>query len=86
MELALKGELIEGVDVLPHIHMVAVGVVALVGDVGDGAEALLVDAGEAVAQGLGGVPYRAKPMLVSFFQSSQAFRRRSITRRAKACP
>ena len=54
LELALEGELVKGVDLLPHIHMVAVGVVALVGDVGDGAEALLVDAGEAVAQGLGG--------------------------------
>ena len=54
LELALEGELVEGVDVLPHVHVVAVGVVALVGDVGDGAEALLVDAGEAVAQGLGG--------------------------------
>ena len=60
LELALKGELIEGVDVLPHIHMVAVGVVALVGDVGDGAEALLVDAGEAVAQGLGGGTVQGK--------------------------
>ena len=29
LELALKGKLIEGVDVLPHIHVIAVGVVAL---------------------------------------------------------
>ena len=54
LELALKGELGEGVHVLPHIHMVGVGVVALVSDILNGAVLLLVDAGEAVAQALGG--------------------------------
>ena len=53
MELALKGELVEGVDLLPHIHVVAVGVVSLVGDVRDGPKAFLVNAGEAVTQALG---------------------------------
>ena len=52
LELGLEGELVEGVDVLPHVHVITVGIITLVGYVGDRAEALLVDAGEAVAQAL----------------------------------
>ena len=54
LELALEGELIKGVDVLPHVHVITIGIISLVRYIGDRAEALLVDAGEAVAQALGG--------------------------------
>ena len=50
LELGLEGELVEGVDVLPHVHMIAISIITLVGYVGYRAEALLVDAGKAVAQ------------------------------------
>ena len=54
LELGLEGELLKGVNVLPHVHVIAVGIIALVGYIGDRAEALLVDAGKAVAQALSG--------------------------------
>ena len=50
LELAFKLELVEGVDVLAHVYVVRVGVVALVGDVLYGAEALFIYAREAVAE------------------------------------
>ena len=54
LELGLKRQLVEGVDGLPHVDMIAVGVVALVRDIGHLTELLLVDLGEPVAQALGG--------------------------------
>ena len=50
LELRLEREFGEGVDILAHVYMIRIGVIALVGDVFDGAEALFIDAGETVAQ------------------------------------
>ena len=69
-----------------HVDVVGVGIVALVGDVFDGAEALFIDAGEAVAQRLGRVPYSAKPRPVSIFQRSVASRICCMTRSANSSP
>ena len=54
LELRLKGELIKGVNVFPHVHVIAIGIISLIRHVWYRSEALLVDAGEAVTQGLGG--------------------------------
>ena len=60
LELALKGELGEGVDVLPHVHVIAVCIITLVSYIWYRPEALLINAGEAVAQGLGGGAVQGK--------------------------
>ena len=52
LELGLKGQLGEGVDLLGDVDVVAVGDVGLVGDAGDDAEALLQALGELVGGGL----------------------------------
>ena len=54
LELGLKFQLIESVDVLGHVDMVAVGDIALVGDAGDDAEAPLEALGELVSGGFQG--------------------------------
>ena len=52
LELGLEFQLGEGVDLLRHMDVVAVGDIALVGDAGDDAEALLQALGELVGGGL----------------------------------
>ena len=49
-KIGFKGELIEDVDRFADIDVVAVGVIALVGDIGNGAEAGLVDLAEEIGQ------------------------------------
>jgi hypothetical protein len=86
LELGFKLELAECIDGFPYIHMIGIGIVALVGDVFDGTEPFLVDPGESIAQRFCRVPYRAKPRPVLAFQSSQALRSRFITRMANSSP
>ncbi len=52
LELALELQLGEGVDLLGHMDVVAVGDIALVRDARDNAEALLQALGELVGRGL----------------------------------
>ena len=54
LELAFKFKLAEGIDFFAHIHMVGIGVVALVGYILNGAEASLIHASEAIAEAFGG--------------------------------
>lgn len=61
LELILKTQLGEGVNVLPHINVVAVGVVAFVGHIRDISKPLPVNAGEPVAQGLGRCAVKGEP-------------------------
>lgn len=61
LELVLEGQLGERIDVLPNIYMVAVRVVALVGDIRDVTEPLTVDAGESVAERLSRGAVEGKP-------------------------
>jgi hypothetical protein len=49
-KVGFKGELVEDVDRFADVDVIAVGIVAFVGDVGDGAEAGLVDFAEEVGQ------------------------------------
>lgn len=61
LELILKTQLGEGVNVLPHINVVAVGVIALVGHIRDIPKPLTVNAGKPVAQRLGRGAVESKP-------------------------
>lgn len=61
LELVLEGQLRESIDVLTNIYMVAIRIIALVGDIGDVAEPLAVDAGEPVAERFGRGSIEGKP-------------------------
>ena len=50
LELAFKFKFAEGINLLAHVNVVGVGIIALVGNVLNRAEALLVNACKAVAQ------------------------------------
>ena len=54
LELAFEGELCKRVDILAHVHVIAVGIIALVRNILDCAVFFLVYAGEAVAKALRG--------------------------------
>jgi hypothetical protein len=70
LELALELELGEGVDLLAHVHVVAVRDVAVVGDARDDAEAALQGLGELVRRGLERRAVEEKSMLCSAFHSA----------------
>lgn len=61
LELVFKAQLRERINMLPHINVVAVGVVALVGDIRDITKPLTVNAGKPVAQRLGRGAVESKP-------------------------
>ena len=65
LKLALEVKLLEDTDRLPHVDVVAIGVVALVGDVLYRAETGEVDLGKAIGEALGGraVESKAEPGL-----------------------
>ena len=52
LELALEGELIEGIDGLADVNMITIGIITLISYIEDSTKAFLVNACEAVAQAL----------------------------------